>query len=60
VQVVDHLDDATVLGIDHVDAGVQIVLPDQKTHRSTSPPMVAFPAAPIHDVKHGGRGLRGH
>ncbi|MNT24868.1 hypothetical protein D3C72_1603660 [compost metagenome] len=29
VQVVEHLDDAAVLLIDHIDADVQIVLPDQ-------------------------------
>jgi hypothetical protein len=29
VQVVEHLDDAAVLLVDHIDADVQIVLPDQ-------------------------------
>jgi len=29
VQVVEHVDDASVLLIDHIDADVQIVLPDQ-------------------------------
>ena len=35
VQLVDHLDDAPVLRVDHLDAGVQIVAPGQISHFGT-------------------------
>jgi hypothetical protein len=32
IQAVDHLDDPAVLGVDDIDAGIQVRLPDEVAH----------------------------
>lgn len=37
MQLIDHVHNAPVLMIDHLDPGVEVVLPDQQCHRSPLP-----------------------